>query len=165
MKACHASLPPIVRVFYCCCNISYCAFFFVRHNRSTTCNRGRCIVEREQINTTARGIGIANLVLGLWLIISPFLFGYESGAIANSVILGVIVAILAVIHLTAPNQSWTSWLNGVAGLWLIVAPFMLGFTSAAVLWNQIIVGVLVAGLGFWNGTMTAQVHTTHHHAA
>lgn len=122
-------------------------------------------MEREQINTTARGIGIANLVLGLWLIISPFLFGYESGAIANSVILGVIVAILAVIHLTAPNQSWTSWLNGVAGLWLIVAPFMLGFTSAAVLWNQIIVGVLVAGLGFWNGTMTAQVHTTHHHAA
>lgn len=122
-------------------------------------------MEREEINSTARGIGIANLVLGLWLIVSPFLFGYTGGAMTNSVILGIVVAILAVVRLTAPTQSWASWLNGVAGLWLIVAPFIFGFMDAAVLWNQIVVGVVVAGLGFWNGTITTQVHTTHHHAA
>ena len=122
-------------------------------------------MDREQINSTARNIGIANLVLGLWLIISPFLFNYSSGAIGNSVILGIIVAGLAVIRLTVPNQTWASWLNGVVGLWLIVAPFMFGFTEAAVLWNQVIVGIVVAGLGFWNGTLTMPVHTTHHHVA
>ncbi len=122
-------------------------------------------MERDQINSTARGIGVVNLVLGIWLIVSPFLFGYTSGAIANSVILGIIVAVLAIVRLAMPNQTWASWLNGVAGLWLIVAPFLFGFMDAAVLWNQIIVGVVVAGISFWNGTVASPIHTTHHHAA
>lgn len=121
-------------------------------------------MDTEQRKSTARGLGVANLVLGLWLIISPFILGYSTGAITNSVILGIIVAILAIIRLSAPSQSWASWLNGVAGLWLILAPFIFNFMSPAVLWNELIVGVIVAALGFWNGTVTVPMqHMTHHH--
>ncbi|HSW77483.1 MAG TPA: SPW repeat protein [Candidatus Chromulinivoraceae bacterium] len=119
----------------------------------------------EQAKSTAKGIRITNLVLGIWLILSPFLFSYTSTAMTNSIILGAIIAILAVIRLSTPSQTWASWLNGIAGLWLIIAPFIIGSTESAVLWNQIIVGLAVAVLGFWSGTMTMPVRMTHHHSA
>lgn len=37
------------------------------------------------------------------------------------------------------------WINLILGLWLIVSPFVLGFSSNAyALWNNLIVGILVA---------------------
>jgi hypothetical protein len=119
----------------------------------------------DQAKTTARGIGIINLVLGIWLIISPFLFSYSGNAMTNSIILGMIVAVMAIVRLGMPTQTWASWLNGIAGLWLILAPFILGTTVAAVLWNQIIVGLALTVLGFWNGAMVVPMRTTHHHGA
>lgn len=118
----------------------------------------------QQAKTTAKGIGIINLVLGIWLIISPFLFNYSGNAMTNSIILGVVIAILAIIRLSAPSQTWASWLNGVAGLWLIIAPFIISATQASVLWNHIVVGLVVAVISFWNSTMTLPLPTTHHHA-
>lgn len=112
----------------------------------------------ERAKSTAKGIGIINLVLGIWLILSPFLFSYSSTAMTDSIILGTIIAILAVIRLSA--QTWASWFNGIAGLWLIIAPFIIGSTESAVLWNQIIVGLAVAVLGFWSSTMTMPMRMT-----
>ncbi len=45
---------------------------------------------------------------------------------------------------------WTNWLNVLLGLWLIVAPFLIGYskTSAGALWNDIIVGLAVGILAF-----------------
>ncbi len=38
-----------------------------------------------------------NVILGVWLILSPWIFGYvgKSGALWNSVIVGILVAVLA----------------------------------------------------------------------
>jgi len=37
-----------------------------------------------------------------------------------------------------------AWLNVLAGVWLILAPFVLGFSnSASALWNSVIVGAVV----------------------
>lgn len=42
---------------------------------------------------------------------------------------------------------WTSGINAVAGAWLIVAPFILGYTSiGAALWNDMIVGVAILAM-------------------
>lgn len=123
-------------------------------------------MDKDQARNTMRGLSIVNLILGLWLIVSPYLFGYTSGAITNSVILGIIVAILAIVRLATPSQVWASWLNGIAGLWLIIAPFIVGFSVAAGYWNEIIVGIIVAVVGFWNASMGMPVHTattTHRH--
>jgi len=38
---------------------------------------------------------------------------------------------------------WQAWVNGILGLWLIVAAF-LGFGATANLWNDLIVGLVVA---------------------
>ncbi|MDJ0388424.1 SPW repeat protein [Roseomonas sp. E05] len=42
---------------------------------------------------------------------------------------------------------WASGINVVAGLWLIAAPFLLGYSAIpAALWNDIVCGVLIAAL-------------------
>ena len=50
-------------------------------------------------------------------------------------------------------QEWEEWVNGAIGLWLIVSPWLLGFTDLrAAMWNAVICGVIVvvmAGEELW----------------
>ena len=87
------------------------------------------------------------LVLGVWLFLTPFILGYSdfgSTASVNSFVFGIIVAALALAALGRP-QMWEEWVNLVLGLWLIVAPFALGFRNeTAASTNHIVVGLLIA---------------------
>jgi SPW repeat len=93
----------------------------------------------------------ANLVLGLWLAVSPWALSYAGTATPawNAHIVGLIVAVAAIAALAA-FQKWEEWVNAALGAWLIVSPFILGFGSlTAALWNQLIVGVVVLVLAAW----------------
>jgi hypothetical protein len=43
---------------------------------------------------------------------------------------------------------WQHWINAVLGLWVILSAF-LGFSAEAMTTNLVIVGIVVAILGFW----------------
>lgn len=91
------------------------------------------------------------MILGFWLIIAPFAGIGMKGDIAawNSYICGAIVAILAVAAVARP-KLWEEWVNLVIGVWLVLAPFVLGFTDqSAPMWNQIIVGLLISADAVW----------------
>ena len=46
-----------------------------------------------------------------------------------------------------------SWLVAVAGLWEVLAPFILGYSAVTVaMWNDIIVGVVMIVLAAWAAT-------------
>lgn len=110
-----------------------------------------------------------DLLAGLWLIISPFVLGYfdlgraaktvEAQATSNDLIVGFAIAVIAAIRLANAYRfgeyelptMWLSWISALLGLWLIVSPFILGFTDLTVaFWNNIILGIIVAVLGVWN---------------
>ena len=85
---------------------------------------------------------------GLWIIISPFLFGYSNvnAATNNDVIVGAIVAVLALVTIIWSRQtaSWLSWLAALVGIWEIAAPFLLGYADTAVAaWNGVILGIII----------------------
>jgi hypothetical protein len=86
------------------------------------------------------------LVLGFWLVISPFVMQYpELAGIAalNSYVFGCSLMLFAAIALYRP-QMWEEWINLVLGIWLLLAPFVLGFRGdTAALANHLLVGVLV----------------------
>ena len=92
-----------------------------------------------------------NLILGIWLFVTPF-FGMElisSTAAWNSYIFGVIVVALSIWALAQP-RAWEEWINLLVGVWLILAPFVLGFTmEKTAMWNHIIVGVIVGVDALW----------------
>lgn len=110
---------------------------------------------RGQI-ATASGL---NVIVGIWLIIAPFLLGHPaiSAAVWNDVIVGILVLIFAGIRISGAYQAaWLSWINFVLGIWMIVAPFVFGYAgiSAAALWNDIIVGAIILVLAAWSALAT-----------
>ncbi len=104
---------------------------------------------------TAKTLNWIIAVAGLWEIIAPFALGYSSttAAMIDAIILGVLLLVLGV-WAALVNASGTikvlSWINGILGLWLVIAPFALSYskTSGATV-NDIIVGIVVIILGVW----------------
>lgn len=108
-------------------------------------------MEAKKQSVTASWI---NIIAGIWLIVAPTVLAYiNSTPRTNDIWLGAIVGIIALIRLLSPNNTpWLSWVNLIAGIWLIIAPFALGYIAAAPLWNDIIVGIIVAATAVWNAT-------------
>ena len=94
---------------------------------------------------------VVNLIAGVWLIAAPWLLGFTQDGTAawNAYVLGAIIAVAAAAALVAFHE-WEEWVSALLGLWLIVSPWILGFTGlAAAMWNAIVVGVIVGGLALW----------------
>jgi hypothetical protein len=90
----------------------------------------------------------ASFALGLWLALSPWIVGYteHESATGNAVFLGLALALGCHFEAACDLDS-SEWLNLAAGLWLVVAPFVVGFSSVHVATaNSIAVGSLVAVL-------------------
>lgn len=103
-------------------------------------------------STRGRWQDWVNLILAIWLFFAPAfnLAPSTTGVIAwNGYIFGVAVAVFAIWALAQPHR-WEEWINLVFGVWLIIAPFVLGFTDhTGSMWNHIIVGVIIGADAIW----------------
>jgi len=92
-------------------------------------------------------IDVVNLILGAWLFLTPWIFGFAGGAAGWSAwILGGVIALVAIAALTA-FAEWEEWINLLLGLCVIAAPWALAFeANASAVRNHVIVGVVVAAL-------------------
>jgi hypothetical protein len=101
---------------------------------------------RAGSSQTTGGASWLNIVLGIWVIISPFVFQFTqlTAATWNNLIVGIVIAILAIIRTSVPRQAGWSWANVILGIWMIISPFALGAMTTAILWNNIILGVIIA---------------------
>ena len=93
----------------------------------------------------------ATFALGLWLAVSPWLADYAAHdvATANAAVCGLALAVVAHFGFSCDHAS-CEWLDLAGGLWLVAAPFALGFESnhvAAV--NAIAVGAFIAFFSAW----------------
>lgn len=87
---------------------------------------------------------------GLWLVLAPFALGYDTAPQArwNDVVIGGVIAVLAVVRAFAPMRvAWFSIVNVALGVWLMLGPFALGYerpeaTPQAVV-NDVVVGAVV----------------------
>jgi hypothetical protein len=96
-----------------------------------------------------------NIVLGIWLIIAPFLLAVSQAAMWNDITVGVLVLLLTGTRVSKPTVGTksASWTNAAIGLWLILAPFILGYGNTAAMWNDVIVGFLVLVCGAWSAAL------------
>jgi hypothetical protein len=93
-----------------------------------------------------------NVVAGIWLIISPFVLLYANRTAQNNdIVVGAVITLFAVIRAILPGAGTTglSWLNGLWGVWLIVASFVLGYGGVARP-NEIILGIIVLVFSLWS---------------
>jgi len=57
---------------------------------------------------------------------------------------------------------WQQWINGILGLWVIIAAFTLGIADSTTQWTFAITGIIVAALGFWGAAEHSRMTTGHH---
>lgn len=75
---------------------------------------------------------ITNIFLGLWLMISPSVLQMNQSTANNNHIIGPLVITFSIISLWDINRKIMS-VNIVLGAWLLVAIFVLNFSTALVL--------------------------------
>ncbi len=88
----------------------------------------------------------ANMILGLWLITTPFALGFRSVEVqASDVASGSLVILFAVLTLTGGPfwKLWAPWANSLVGVWLLFAPLVFWAPTAAAYSNDMLVGALV----------------------
>jgi hypothetical protein len=89
---------------------------------------------------------VVNLLLGTILFFSPWLFSLSAGAprqIAST--MGLFIAVLSVAALAA-FAVWEEWLNLIAGVWLVAAPWLLGFEDSNAVMVDVVIGIVVVVL-------------------
>ncbi len=87
---------------------------------------------------------VANLMLGMVLFFSPWLFDLSTGAQWQTAsIIGILIAVLSIAALAA-FAVWEEWLNLIAGLTLMVSPWVLGFQDSDAMIIDVVIGTIVA---------------------
>jgi hypothetical protein len=97
-----------------------------------------------------------NLLLAVWLFVSPWVLGFAASgggasvAAWNACIVAVVIAVLSIAAL-ARAEPWEEWVNILAGIWLFISPWVLKFSgNRHALWNALIVGALVIIFAAWD---------------
>ena len=94
-----------------------------------------------------------NLTLAMWLMVSPWVAGFAHvhPAAANAGASGAVVGVVATAVLL-DHVQW-GWINDMLGLWLALAPWVLGFaTTPAATSVHVVTGLavaLVAAVELW----------------
>jgi hypothetical protein len=99
---------------------------------------------------------VVNLILGGVLFFSPWLFDLSSGAQWQTAsIVGIIIAVLSIAALAA-FAVWEEWFILLAGIGLIVSPWLLGFQNSDAMIINVVIGVVVAVLAAFEVWLTRE---------
>ena len=100
------------------------------------------------------------LLLGLWLIVSPWAFSYPEGSpqMMNAIVSGLVIAVLAAFDLYK-TYFWAVVVNLLVGVWVAVSPWVLRLADQrVVMWNELIVGIAVVVLALWELRTDPELH-------
>jgi hypothetical protein len=105
-------------------------------------------------------------LLGIWEGLAPFILGYSYDVVAvwNAILVGFGFLVFGAWSALSANPGTSrglNWINMILGIWLILAPFVLGYAGILVgMWNAIIIGAIVALLEIWSAMSIRSVETT-----
>jgi hypothetical protein len=87
----------------------------------------------------------ANVVLGVVLFITPFVFGATGNQTVafTAYIGGVLLVLVGLFNLANPASQAGEWTEGVLGALVFLSPWLLGFAGLTMMaWSAWIIGVL-----------------------
>lgn len=125
-------------------------------------NQRLTATERSEDNS--QRISWINIVLAIWVIISPFVLAFSQSpkALWNNVATGIAIGVLAIIRTSLRQQPGWSWANVILGIWLIISPLVLTFVvHGNALWNNIILGIIITIIAWTQSVPTATQVTVH----
>ena len=97
-------------------------------------------------------LDLYNLVLALFVFVSPWLFAYVSQPARFEMwVTGIVLAVLSLAAIVA-FAEWEEWLSLLLALWLIAAPWVVGFVHTKAMHVSVAAGIIIAfltGLDLW----------------
>jgi hypothetical protein len=94
--------------------------------------------------SSAKLCDVADLILGMILFFSPWLFDLSTGVQWQAAsTIGILIAVLSIAALAA-FAVWEEWLNLIAELTLIVSSWLLGFQDSDAMSIDAAIGAIVA---------------------
>jgi len=88
---------------------------------------------------------VINAFLGTWLMASPAFFNYQGTGRTNDLIIGPVAATFAIIAVWEVTRV-VGKVNVMLGVWLVVAPWVLGYGNVTPVINDSIVGVTLIAM-------------------
>lgn len=100
-------------------------------------------------------------ILGVWLIVAATLGLGAHANLWNDLLVGVIVGFGALsIGVESKLEGWTV---GLSALWLIASAFIPALHGGAgLIWNNVLVGILLAGAAFVPASSIEALHAHDH---
>ncbi|PIF74043.1 SPW repeat-containing protein [Variovorax sp. 54] len=92
-----------------------------------------------------------NAVAGVWLIVSPWVLGFQGNSLAmwTMVATGILLGAVALGATFVPHQ-WEEWTEVALAAWLAVSPWLLNFRMVEpALVNAVLVAALIMVLALW----------------
>ncbi len=105
-------------------------------------------------------------ILGLWTLVSPFVLSGEiaSGTpMYSNIVAGVVILALggyvgytirsSVDEWARSSVEWASWITALAGIWILVSPFVLSgdVTSGTPMYSTVVAGLVALVLAGYTG--------------
>jgi hypothetical protein len=103
----------------------------------------------------------ASLVLGVWLVLSPFVLGFAVAATWITIALGLCVILFALEGFVIPSYL-EEWAEILVGLALMAAPWAIGYETNLATINSVASGLLVILFAVWELTTDSDFTTWWH---
>jgi len=84
-----------------------------------------------------------NLIAGVYLFAVPYAVDLGTTAANTAWTMGAVIAVLALWALGQAHQATPMVLKVIAGAWVILSPWALGFAGIAAAWNFWVAGAVV----------------------
>jgi hypothetical protein len=95
----------------------------------------------------SRGAEIANILLGIWVALSPFVIGFNQNVAGKWSNIAVGIALVLVALASTWGDEAFEGLVVPLGIWLFASPFVLGFSRWGFLVNNLIMAFIVIAAG------------------
>lgn len=106
-----------------------------------------------------------NVILGLWMVASPWMLGFAAGesiAAPSAWILGAAIVVFAGVAVYM-HKAWEEALTIILGICLFASPWVLDFADQMTpATNAAVVGLLVTAFGVWAMLMDTAVRKWWH---
>lgn len=81
-----------------------------------------------------------NVILGVWLFISAFVWPHTRVQMTNTWIVGVLCVIFALVAMSVPRVRH---LNTLLSIWLFISAWALPVHSVGTVWNNVLVAIAI----------------------
>lgn len=85
-----------------------------------------------------------NMVLGLWVAVTPLFMTYAGGS-GFTIFWGILIILIGLWALAKPESKAAQWCMLIAGVVLFIMPWLFGISGGAA-WSAWIVGIIIVVL-------------------